>query len=493
MSDPSKGQPPSLRDIDTFGDVAAEDDAVLDYFLSTNAVDRIEKNEAFLVLGRKGAGKTAIVRYFTEGGKKTLSKALNLRGYPWNVHEQRIDRGASDIEAYVSSWRYLIAIEIASLVLAQQPTKPFDAVTDLQTFLKENYGGTSPALSDILRPQRLKISKLSLQPSVMGTQLGGIELLRENKDFNFGLELNALSKSIIDNAVGVARFNNMGRLILHFDELDQGLSELDGSRKKMLIGLILAAREVRRESDGMVNPVVYLRTDLWDDFQFSDKNKISQTDTLHLEWSDQTLLDLIERRLRAKFGREVKWSDIAEADLMRGSQPKWNHILARTFLRPRDVIKFLNVALSEAKGRDASPLRFTNEDIVNSREEYSAYLKKELDDEILPHWNYWEEALQACSGISTITFDRVEFEAEYAKRRSKENEVETDGALSRLYRFSVIGYGRRSGYGGSSWAFQYTDPQAGWANAAAQFKVHLGLKEYAKLREKRAQSGEDVD
>jgi hypothetical protein len=54
-----------------------------------------------------------------------------------------------------------------------------------------------------------------------------------------------------------------------------------------------------------------------------------------------------------------------------------------------------------------------------------------------------------------------------------------------LYRFSVVGYDRRSGYGGSSWAFQYTDPQAGWDAGASRFKVHLGLKEYAKLREAR--------
>jgi hypothetical protein len=69
---------------------------------------------------------------------------------------------------------------------------------------------------------------------------------------------------------------------------------------------------------------------------------------------------------------------------MRGSQGKWNHILARTFLRPRDVIRFLNTALASAKERNGESLIFTNEDIVASREDYSAYLKRELDDEIRP-------------------------------------------------------------------------------------------------------------
>jgi hypothetical protein len=72
----------SLSKFETFGDVAAEDDAVLDYFLSTNAVQRIEKGDAFLVLGRKGTGKTALVRYLTEGRPNPLSKALTFEDIP---------------------------------------------------------------------------------------------------------------------------------------------------------------------------------------------------------------------------------------------------------------------------------------------------------------------------------------------------------------------------------------------------------------------------
>jgi hypothetical protein len=170
---------------------------------------------------------------------------------------------------------------------------------------------------------------------------------------------------------------------------------------------------------------------------------------------------------------------------MRGSQSKWNHIVTRTFLRPRDVIQFLNSALTEARKRGVSPIILDNEDVTNARESYSLYLKKELDDEIIAHWPTWEEALQVCSAISTITFRREEFTELYEGRRSHLNQISAGEALQLLYRFSVIGYARRSGYGGSSWAFQYTNPEAGWDNGAGVFKVHLGLKEFAKLREER--------
>lgn len=479
---------PSLRNLVSFGDVAAEDDAVLDYFLATEAVQDIRANRVFLVLGRKGSGKTAIVRHFSEGGTDSVSRALSLRGYPWNLHAQRIDRGASDIEAYVSSWRFLLVSQLASLVLARVGDDASPEANSIREFFRENYGGPNVTLSQLLRPQRLRLSRLSFEPTVLGNKLGGVALERNATDLSLGLELNALTDALLEATTTLSSRHTLPPLLLHFDELDQGLSSLDDARSRMLIGLVLAARELRQQAQSAsvaVNAIVYLRSDLWDDLEFSDKNKISQTSTLHLAWDSDSLLRLVNARLQAKLSPDSSWDNVAAVELMRGSQTKWNHLLSRTFLRPRDVIRFLNAALERAKQRADEPLHFSNEDIVAARDPYSRYLKDELDDEILPHWRGWEEALQACSAIATITFERNQFIQEYETRRSQANPVTADSALEHLYRFSAIGYERRSGYGGSSWAFQYTDPEAGWDNSATRFKVHLGLKEYARLREER--------
>jgi hypothetical protein len=491
----------SLRNLQSFGDVAAEDDSVLDYFLQTDAVRRIQSNEIFLVLGRKGSGKTALVRYFaaTGGGAPTslrlssqsLSQPLSLKGYPWNVHAARVDRGAAPIEAYVSSWRYLIALESALLAYAKAPDKSHPQAKAIEKFATKNFGGVNPALGDILRPGSIQLAGTSIEPELYGFKLGGVSFESKADDLELGRELTAVSNALLEAAMELAASSGISSLLLHFDELDQGIVTLDESRKVMLIGLILATRDVRRETKGRsvtVNPVIYLRTDLWDDLAFSDKNKISETLVLNLKWRSDQLLELVNVRLRARVNRFVLWEMVTTAALMRGSQSKWNHVLARTFLRPRDVIRFLNATLEQAKKRGDEPLLLDNEDVTNARDSYSVYLKKELDDEITAHWPYWEEALQACSAISTLTFARDEFVREFDKRRSPKNQTSAEDALKTLYQFSVIGYDRRSGYGGSSWVFQYTNPEAGWDNSAARFKVHLGLKEYAKLREERAQT-----
>lgn len=480
--------PVSLRDLSTFGDVAAEDEPVLSYFLTTEAVTKIESNAVFLILGRKGSGKTALVRHFAEGTSGT-SRAISLNGYPWTVHAQRVDKGASDVEAYVASWRYLIAVELAALLLCHPVPSASPSAKALRSFFSENYGGHAPQLADVLRPAKLKLSRLSFEPQVLGNKLGSVSL--DRSDLGLGRELNAVTDSILAAVTSLAEELKIPRLILHFDELDQGLTVMDDSRKKMLIGLILAARGVRKElraSPVVINPAVYLRTDLWEEMEFSDKNKITQRHALSLEWDSDSLRSLVNARLGATLGAGTGWDEVVTPDLMRGSQAKWDHMLARTFLRPRDVIAFLNSALAEAKKRQDEPLVLVNEDIVSARDRYSNYLKQELDDEIVPHWKHWVDALQACSAMATITFEREQFVAEYTKRRSASNRVDPDEALRFLYNFSVIGYERRSGYGGTSWVFQYTSPEAGWDAAANRLKVHLGLKEYAKLREERAQA-----
>ena len=75
-----------------------------------------------------------------------------------------------------------------------------------------------------------------------------------------------------------------------------------------------------------VNPVVYLRTDLWVEIEFSDKNKISQGQAFMMEWSPENLLELVNLRIRAKLGSKSSWDIISTPDLMRGSQTKWNHV-----------------------------------------------------------------------------------------------------------------------------------------------------------------------
>lgn len=477
----------TLRNIESFGEIAAEDDPVLDYFLTTDAAEDIESGKTLLVLGRKGSGKTALVRHFTETKPDTHGQPLSLRSYPWTTHSELVDKGSSETEAYVASWRLLIAIRLASMVSELGASTYTDTLDGLRKFLMENFGTIKPETKSILSRPKLKVVGLTLGPQIGGISLGSITFGDPTREKVLGLELDSLANSILNDVSTAVAELKIENLYLHFDELDQGLDVLDDVKKRMLIGLILAARDIKRSTDlrANISPIVYLRTDIWEQVSFSDKNKITRGSTVRLAWNEATLTALIESRLTSKLGAPVKWSEIEDGGKMRGSQGKLQHMLSRTLLRPRDVIQFLNEALKVARTRADNPLVFINSDFNTCREEYSEYLKDELSDEIDPHWAEWTDGLRACAKTQTITFQKDEFLKNYLQIKSPTNPLDGDAALEQLYRFSIVGYLRPSRGGGSSWSFRYLDESAGWDPTASRLKVHLGLKEHAQLKEER--------
>ncbi|HBP5764838.1 P-loop ATPase, Sll1717 family [Pseudomonas aeruginosa] len=479
-----------VLDIATFGEVAAEDDnAILDYFVETASVNQVVEGNKFLILGRKGAGKTALFRYFNEApSSDSVSLALNLRGYPWSLHAKRADGDSASAEQYEASWRFLIATEFAQLVVSRMTStsKWTEQAKSLIEFFTVNYGGVNVKLDDVLRPRALRLSKASFEPTVLGCKLGSIALERQNSA-GFSKELNALTDLIFEAAFYIFKRERFNRVLLHFDELDQGMVEFDQQRQLLVIGLILACRKVNSDSEKSgvkLKSIVYLRSDMWDDLIFSDKNKITRTNKWEIDWTNQDLNKLVDLRIR-KYIPNGSWGSVCDDKLMRGRQVKFAHIVARTFKRPRDVISFLNSVLERVRERapvaDGDRL-ITNKDVVASRPYYSRILKSELDDEIKPHWKSWDECLRVISGIGLVSFTKDTFVERYEKTKLVEF-YSADEALKFLYEFSVIGYYRvRSGYGGSEYVFKYEEG-AGWDEGAIMYKVHLGLKEFAGLTE----------
>lgn len=113
-----------------------------------------------------------------------------------------------------------------------------------------------------------------------------------------------------------------------------------------------------------------------------------------LKWNERDLIALLETRINEVFrkkytGRPVKLSEILPKD--RGSERSISYILERTFLRPRDVISFVNecLALSEGKPRITWALMF------NAEEVYSQKRFRSVLDE-------WTQVYPSLKGITNL-------------------------------------------------------------------------------------------
>jgi hypothetical protein len=281
-----------------------------------------------------------------------------------------------------------------------------------------------------------------------------------------------------------------------FDDLDRGYDPQDAEYADRLTGLLLAAREVFNWSDELgllVGPIVLLRSDIYAHLTFPDKNKITENLVETLTWTEEmegenSLKMLIDRRIRAIGQLPTRltdpWPLLFDDKLMRGTQHKFKHMAARTYLRPRDMIKFGNCCLDEARAAEASLIG--NRHIVAARVAYSSYLLSELDDEMaeaVPHWKQLSAVLRRAH---KLRISREEFVKAYkALKVEQQTDLPVDAALESLFRFSVVGFTRvgGAGYGGSAIAFQYRDPRISFDPSARTLHVHPGLKEGLDLIE----------
>jgi hypothetical protein len=167
----------TLSDIASFGGIDADTDFLLDdCFEDHEAYISAKDGKRFLIIGRKGSGKTAIYRKLLRTHEPQLfSFGHTFRDYPWHHHDRQRKIGAPEHECYAHSWKYLILITLSKILLNQDQTQPWDdysqsALSSIEAFVIDTYGTRDPDVSQVFQPT----TKLKLNASI-GFKLGVVE------------------------------------------------------------------------------------------------------------------------------------------------------------------------------------------------------------------------------------------------------------------------------------------------------------------------------
>jgi ABC-type branched-subunit amino acid transport system ATPase component len=150
-----------------FGQVSAERDENLSKYFFDNGVLQsvIGNRHQFLVLGRKGAGKTAVFQHLSDNPDKYLSTSdssvnLYLQNYSWNVHGLLATEGKAYSLAYIHSWKYIVYLfAVRKLIEAGVKTKKLDAARKI---IQRVYTSPTPGLGEVIGRRFLQLSKLRL-------------------------------------------------------------------------------------------------------------------------------------------------------------------------------------------------------------------------------------------------------------------------------------------------------------------------------------------
>ena len=359
----------SLAEAPNFGAIDADNDQLLlNTFEDHEAFQSLWNMEQFLITGKKGSGKTAIFkRVLTFDEPDVFTFGHTFSDYPWDHHAKQARIGIPDFDKFTHSWKYLILLTASKILLNQDQALPFDedsmhALGKLESFVIDTYGSRDPDVTQIFTPSKyLKLNsnfqinagflKAGVSPEIVPME----ELPAVVQDVNRNLLQYTLSSLHPEH-----------RYYICFDQLDLGFDPQNPDYTSRLIGLLLACRDINlaaREAGKRLCVAVFLRDDIYDTLQFEDKNKLTENFHSMIEWdtprTNKSLKHLMEKRFRAVLGEEsdeaIRWEDVLnEEQEMPGRQTKYQHVLDRTYLRPRDAIKFINATLGRYKERARS-------------------------------------------------------------------------------------------------------------------------------------------
>ncbi len=477
--------------VENFGAIDADADELLrDCFQDHPAYIAAKRHQRFLIIGRKGSGKTAIYKkLITDRSPELFSYGHTFEDYPWHHHDLQAQIGVPEERRYLHSWKYLILMSLAKVLLNWDQSQPWsdeslESLGGLEAFVVDSYGSRDPDLTQLFSPEKELRFKGSLKlpfAQVDGERVRVRDLPTHVQEVN-----REVTRHVVES------LNPESDYYVCFDQLDLGFTAVDPLYSQRLIGLLLAARELSQsaqDSGKRLSIVVFLRDDIYQSLQFEDKNKITENHLSRIEWNTYGPGLTLKRLMESRFGQTLErvgslgWDQVFdEAKSMPSRQTKYAHICDRTFLRPRDMIKFCNEVLLAYRTRKTSGSgQFDNKSIIDARDAYSDYLLNELEDEIHKHVPEYREYLEAIKSIGSLQFNAEQFELAWKERRPQSAKDST-AALQELFDFSVIGFLKSGGGGGGSkYSWKYRDPRARFNEGAEWFRVHPGFKDALDL------------
>lgn len=374
-----------------FGRIDAEkDDKLLDYFITVGTAGKALKGN-YLVLGRKGAGKSALFRYVAANANRTVVE-LDLKDYVFTAHRALRDEGVAAPFAYTESWRFAFIISMFSQGYQQMP---FWSRFRGKRLLRKLGAGPDRAPVRAILGWLSRVRKIKL-PSIGGVlDLGGYSVdTPQSKPFE------TTTRELVDELQRILVKTVQRRPItVLVDRLDDAWDGTEDSLK-LIGGAARAARQLAEDlkQDGAAPAIVFLRTDLWEKIEFNDKNKFTQ-DTVTLDWNNTDLAHVIEERIHKTANVEEGrgWEEIFTTEKMRQGTSAQNYMLKRVMGRPRDIVAFAVHARDVAieNGHE----KIEKSDIYTAEARYSEHILDELRDEVAEHVDDMEAVVNALKAL----------------------------------------------------------------------------------------------
>jgi hypothetical protein len=404
-----------FRRHDKIGDADADEDRL---FLPSCFVDKGDldvlancTDPRRIVVGRTGSGKTALLKHLSETKERIIDVSPDLLSLPYISNSTILNFVTSlgvNLDVFFKMlWRHVFAVELLKRIVPSDQARNkrtwLDLVRDLFREKKrlpvfdyiEKWGGAFWEQADA--PMREATTKLEKDLSAslkfgtgvaMGAEAAS-KLSHEEKQEIVSRAQNVVAQvqirqlSEILDALNDILDDPQRRFYILVDRLDENWVE-ERLRYPLIRALVETVRDFKKVQN--VKVIVALRMDLLDrvirrtrDSGFQEEKYESLY--LPLRWEKEQLIQILDRRIshlvRSRYSsqKRVTYADVLPSSI--GREPVLDYLLARTMMRPRDLISFFNYCVAQA---DKHP-RITAEMIKGAEGEYSRSRLRSLADE----------------------------------------------------------------------------------------------------------------
>lgn len=391
-----------------FGAPAAERDinqGLKEYFYESESYKRLRDSSKNIILGNRGAGKSAIFKMLAEHFSILRYEVIELapEDYSYEILNDVLlkEKDGSWVKhgAYAAAWKFLIYI-LAMKSIANRDN----------AFLKKNCNKIFTYLRD-KHPDGnyTKLDKLiAYLKRIEGVKVGPYEAGLKTRELQSLYKLEEIHHLLDELKFACGKYP----LAIFVDELDRGWDSSEDA-KAFVAGLFQAAISINQLTPSL-KVYISLRKELYDNIPalYEDSQKVWDLFEV-IEWDGEDLLRMITRRILHSFPELVGlsdqdlWSFIFSETLDYRQTKSFNYIVDRTLFRPREVIQFCTEAKDKALDQMAFPINYVT--VSEAEYKYSENRTKDIAAEYRFQHPGLLEIFESFRGMS-YNFDKDDLE-----------------------------------------------------------------------------------
>lgn len=449
----------NLNEIAWGDDSAERDERLLAYFVDTESYKRLSEKSKFIVVGRKGSGKSALRKKLEETfAREDHTHVINISPKYSSIrnilNERALSEDFGEEIFFQHSWLRQMMLDCLCHIGHSSKGKYVADSLEYARSISKELNRTSKDIveniTDIL--ERIKIKAGNLGD--LGLQL--------EKELRNVADVDALEHHIASLS------NDGAKFVVMVDDLDLGWNNSKLSNN-LLLGLLSATSYIKAISKN-IHVLIFLREDVYsilmEQTQHSDKYRNIE----RIRWDKDGLIKLLNERIKFNFERKGEDAGRYPFSLVFpetvGTHNTDNWLVERTLSRPRELIQISRFYTEEIEGDKP------DDNVLKACE--STYSSWKLDDLCAEYSNqypglsdifaYWKTKFfrykyhlknEDISEMIFQLFDEVTINHEWFNKLALE--ANFDGFLRVLYEIGFIGDFVQGGEGGSKAFYSFSE------------------------------------